>query len=60
MDSDPDGNTILFQLLLLLFFTLMNAFFCRSRDGGSLCEQEQDPQYGGGRQQKGGRDSEPL
>lgn len=27
MDSDPDGNTILFQLLLLLFFTLMNAFF---------------------------------
>ena len=27
MDSDPDGNTILFQLLLLVFFTLMNAFF---------------------------------
>lgn len=27
MDADPDGNTILFQLLLLLFFTLMNAFF---------------------------------
>lgn len=27
MDADPDGETILFQLLLLLFFTLMNAFF---------------------------------
>lgn len=27
MDSDPDGNSIIFQLLLLLFFTLMNAFF---------------------------------
>lgn len=27
MDADPDGNTILFRLLLLLFFTLMNAFF---------------------------------
>ena len=27
MDSDPDGNSIIFRLLLLLFFTLMNAFF---------------------------------
>ena len=28
MDSDdPDGNTIAFQLLLLLFLTLVNAFF---------------------------------
>ncbi|WP_334196258.1 hemolysin family protein [Muricomes intestini] len=27
MDADPDGNTILFRLELLLFFTLMNAFF---------------------------------
>ncbi|MGC4019447.1 MAG: hemolysin family protein [Muricomes sp.] len=27
MDTDPDGNTILFRLSLLLFFTLMNAFF---------------------------------
>lgn len=27
MDSDPEGNAILFQLLLLLFFTFMNAFF---------------------------------
>lgn len=27
MDSDPEGNTVLFQLLLLLFFTLINAFF---------------------------------
>lgn len=27
MDSDPDGNTVIFQLLLLLFFTIMNAFF---------------------------------
>ena len=27
MESDPDGNTIVFQLLLLLIFTLMNAFF---------------------------------
>lgn len=27
MDADPEGNAILFQLLLLLFFTLMNAFF---------------------------------
>ena len=27
MDADPAGNTILFDLLLLLFFTLMNAFF---------------------------------
>ena len=27
METDPDGNSILFQLLLLLFFTLMNAFF---------------------------------
>lgn len=27
MDADPDGNSILFRLVLLLFFTLMNAFF---------------------------------
>ena len=27
MDGDPAGNTILFDLLLLLFFTLMNAYF---------------------------------
>ena len=27
MDADPAGNSILFTLLLLLFFTLMNAFF---------------------------------
>ena len=27
MDADPAGNTILFNLLLLLFFTLMNAYF---------------------------------
>ena len=26
MDADPGGNSILFDLLLLLFFTLMNAF----------------------------------
>ena len=27
MDADPAGNTILFDLLLLVFFTLMNAYF---------------------------------
>ena len=27
MDADPAGNSIVFELLLLLFFTLMNAFF---------------------------------
>ncbi|HJA12281.1 MAG TPA: hemolysin family protein [Candidatus Mediterraneibacter merdipullorum] len=27
MDGDPAGNTILFDLLLLVFFTLMNAYF---------------------------------
>ena len=27
MDADPAGNSILFNLLLLLFFTLLNAFF---------------------------------
>lgn len=27
MDADPAGNPVIFQLLLLLFFTLMNAFF---------------------------------
>ncbi len=27
MDGDPAGNTVLFDLLLLLFFTLMNAYF---------------------------------
>lgn len=27
MDADPAGNTILFNLLLLLFFTLLNAYF---------------------------------
>ena len=27
MDADPAGNTILFNLLLLIFFTLMNAYF---------------------------------
>ncbi len=27
MDADPAGNSILFTLLLLLFFTFMNAFF---------------------------------
>lgn len=27
MDADPGGNSILFDLVLLLFFTLMNAYF---------------------------------
>ena len=27
MDADPAGNTIIFDLLLLLFFTLLNAYF---------------------------------
>ena len=27
MDADPAGNSILFDLLLLVFFTLLNAFF---------------------------------
>lgn len=27
MDADPAGNSILFDLLLLLFFTLLNAYF---------------------------------
>lgn len=27
MDGDPAGNTVLFDLLLLVFFTLMNAYF---------------------------------
>ena len=27
MDADPAGNPILFDLLLLVFFTLLNAFF---------------------------------
>ena len=27
MDADPAGNSILFDLLLLVFFTLMNAYF---------------------------------
>ena len=27
MDADPAGNSVMFQLLLLLFFTLMNAYF---------------------------------
>ena len=27
MDADPAGNTIIFDLLILVFFTLMNAFF---------------------------------
>ncbi len=27
MDADPAGNSVLFELLLLLFFTLMNAYF---------------------------------
>lgn len=27
MDADPGGNSILFDLLLLLFFTFMNAYF---------------------------------
>ena len=27
MDADPAGNSVIFQLLLLVFFTLMNAFF---------------------------------
>lgn len=27
MDADPAGNTILFDLLLLVFFTLLNAYF---------------------------------
>ena len=27
MDADPAGNSVIFQLLLLLFFTLMNAYF---------------------------------
>ena len=27
MAADPAGNSILFNLLLLLFFTLLNAFF---------------------------------
>ena len=27
MDADPDGNSIMFQLLFLVFLTLVNAFF---------------------------------
>lgn len=27
MDADPTGHSILFSLSMLLFFTLMNAFF---------------------------------
>ena len=27
MDADPAGNKIIFDLCILLFFTLMNAFF---------------------------------
>ena len=27
MDADPTGNSIVASLLLLIFFTLMNAFF---------------------------------
>lgn len=38
MDADPAGNSILFNLLLLLFFTLLNAFFCRGGDGGRIGE----------------------
>ena len=37
MDADPAGNSILFNLLLLLFFTLLNAF-CRGGDGGRIGE----------------------
>ena len=33
MDADPAGNTILFDLLLLLFFTLMNALWTRTLRG---------------------------
>ena len=33
MDADPAGNTILFDLLLLLFFTLMNAYFAGAEKG---------------------------
>ena len=38
MDADPAGNSILFNLLLLLFFTLLNAFFAGVGDGGRIGE----------------------
>lgn len=31
MDADPAGDSILFDLLLLVFFTLLNAFFAGRR-----------------------------
>ena len=32
MDADPAGNKIIFDLCILLFFTLMNAFFAGAED----------------------------
>ena len=44
MDADPAGNSIISTLLLLLFFTLMNAYFRRSRDGSCFRESQPNPQ----------------
>ena len=44
MDADPAGNKIIFDLCILLFFTLMNAFFRRSRDGSCFRESQPNPQ----------------
>ncbi len=38
MDADPAGNSILFNLLLLLFFTLLNAFFAGAEMADSGCD----------------------
>ena len=38
MDADPAGNSILFDLLLLLFFYSHECFFCRGGDGCCIGE----------------------
>ena len=38
MDADLRGNSILFNLLLLLFFHFAERFFCRGGDGGRIGE----------------------
>lgn len=43
MEADPDSDSVMLQLLLLIFFTWMNAFFAGGGDGGGFSGQEPDP-----------------
>lgn len=60
MEADPDGNTVIFQLLLLLLFTLMNAFFAGAEMAVVSVQSEPYPFAGRGWKQKSPGDTGAL